>query len=345
MSMIDAFHPWGGNGKQLRNGIEDIREDVALMTRGVLDAKSLFSGYTRVKNPVEVRVFEGRKMAKLGARMIEDIVLDDLGNVDRAHWSFRGDRVNFDDPRWSPAINQIRRTHNIQTNGGINTWLRPLSFGDITANSTGYTGVTGTATATSATSLTNSGAAFPTTGGANTGLPGHIVYCPVAGVTGTIVSNTATVLTVDQWTNAASATGAAGTTPGSTAVYSISQGAGPANWIGLCTDATSPSASDVLVTASGTFSNGATTGTITEQTANGLARAFVQPTLPSTTLSQFGSYTFTYTGSSSVVIAKAILCNSKAAVGSILIADTLLSATATVAASGDTVALTWTFTL
>jgi hypothetical protein len=344
MSMIDAFHPWGGNGKQLRNGIEDIREDVALMTRGVLDAKSLWSGYTRVKNPVEVRVFEGRKMEKLGARMIADRVIDDLGNVDRAHWRFRGDRVDFNDPRWSSAINQIRRTHNLQVTMGINQWLRSLCFGDVTANSTSYTGVTGTATSTSATSLTNTGAAFPTTGGVNTGLPGHVVYCPAAGVYGVITANTATVLTVDQWTSQSSATGAAGSTPAGTAIYSICPGAGIAGWIGLSTNSAAAAAGDVLRTADGLFADGTTGAAATEQTTNGLSRAYVQATLPASTQSQF-AYTWTYTGSTTVAIAKAVLCNSKAAAGSLLVLETLLSAVATVAASGDTCALTWVITV
>jgi len=344
MSMIDALAPWGGNGKQLRSGMENIREDVALMSRGVLDRKSFWSGYTRVKNPVEVRVFEGLKMEKLGARMLKDHILDDIGNVDRAHWRFRGERVNFDDPKWAPAITQIRRTHNLQVTMGINQWLRGLCFGDITANSTSYTGVTGTATATSATTLTNSGAAFPTTGGVNTGLPGHVVYCPAAGVYGVIVSNTATILTVDQWTSQSSATGAAGSTPASTAIYSICPGAGIAGWIGLSTNSAAAAAGDVLRTADGLFADGTTSAAATEQTTNGLSRAYVQATLPGSTQSAL-AYTWTYTGSSSVAIAKAVLCNSKAAAGSLLILETLLSATATVNSSGDTIALTWTITV
>ena len=343
--MLDSICRLGGEGIRLRDpkNAAHVAADKALLRSGILDAKGYENGYELVRNPVEVRVFQGKKLAKLGAKLVDDRLLDDLGNIDRAHWVFDGKRISYSDPRWSSAITQIRRTHNLQVTMGINQWLRGLAFGDITANNSSYTGVTGTATATSSTSLTNSGAAFPTTGGVNTGLPGHIVFCPVAGVYGVIVSNTATVLTVDQWTNAASATGAAGTTPASTAVYSISPGMGPAQWIGISTNSAAASAGDVLRTADGLFADGTTSATATEQTANGLARAFVQATLPGSTQSQF-AITYTYTGSSSVTIQKAVLCNSKAAAGSLLILETLLSAAANVNANGDSIALTWVIT-
>lgn len=113
---------------------------------------------------------------------------------------------------------------------------------------------TGTATSTAATTLTNTGAAFPT---ANNGYNGHIV---VAGnVYGVILSNTATVLTVDRWNNPGSPGGAAGATPAGTAVYVIMPGNAPAWWLALSTSAVAPTAADTTLAS--------------EITTGGLARA------------------------------------------------------------------------
>lgn len=105
---------------------------------------------------------------------------------------------------------------------------------------------TGAATASSATSLTNSGAAFTTAG---QGLAGQIVVCWISTtvmVYGIIVANTATVLTVDQWYSATSTTGAAGTTPASTAPYIVLPGQGSASWMAVTGGTTPTSASTTL---------------------------------------------------------------------------------------------------
>ena len=120
----------------------------------------------------------------------------------------------------------------------------------------------GAATASSATSLTNSGAAFPTSG---QGLAGQMVVCWISTtvmVYGVITSNTATVLTVDQWYNVASTTGAAGTTPASTAPYAILPGQGPAAWMCLSASVFTPSTADNSLNTQGA-----------ELTTNGFARA------------------------------------------------------------------------
>jgi hypothetical protein len=107
----------------------------------------------------------------------------------------------------------------------------------------------GAATATGATSLTNSGAAFPTAGQA---LAGQMVVAWVSTtvmVWGMIQSNTATVLTVDQWYNGASATAAAGTTPPSTAPYIILPGQAPAPWLAVTQNATAPTTADTTLTS------------------------------------------------------------------------------------------------
>lgn len=120
----------------------------------------------------------------------------------------------------------------------------------------------GNATATTATSLTNSGATFPTAGQGLAG--GIVVACPNASGTGSkvygvIVSNTATALTVDQWYDPTSTTGAAGTTPNATASYVILPGQNPAAWMAVTANSFSPATSDTTLAG--------------ELTTNGFARA------------------------------------------------------------------------
>lgn len=100
---------------------------------------------------------------------------------------------------------------------------------------------TGTSTAVGATSMTNSGAAFPTAG---QGLAGQIV---VSGARyGVIVSNTATVLTIDQWYDPASTSGAAGSNP-ATGTYVILPGQNPAVWLAVTQNAAAPAATDTVL--------------------------------------------------------------------------------------------------
>ena len=294
-----------GVGTRLRNPRIHLKEDLNHLFSGVLDWRGFLSGYTLVRNPVEV------------------VVRDKDGR-----------------------IKAIRRSHNLRTTMGRDQLQRLQMFGNISANAT-YATVRGAATSTTATTLTNTGAAFPTTGGPNTGLQGQIVVAMSSGSAcayGVIMSNTATALTVDQWYDPTSATGAAATTPTGTCPYVILPTAGQAIWIGLSTNSAAAAAGDVLRTADGLFADGTTSAAATEQTTNGLSRVFVQPTFPGAGQIQLQN-TWTYTGASSVTIAKVVLCNSKAAAGSLLLLETLLSATATVAANGDTIQVTWTINL
>lgn len=108
---------------------------------------------------------------------------------------------------------------------------------------------------------------FPTAG---QGLAGQIVV--VFGLTsqtiryGVIVSNTATVLTVDQWYDVTSTTGASGATPttsGGSATtgvgYIVLPGQNPASWLAVTSDATAPTTADTTLAA--------------ELTSNGFSRA------------------------------------------------------------------------
>jgi hypothetical protein len=336
--MIDSLPGLGGKGTRLR-GIKNIREDLGQLISGKLDTRSLLAGYKLQRDPVQVTVRSGEALRRLGYHQ----ALENAG--------FRaGDDINVEpfrsiikDRCWDRAITQIRRTHNLRVTMGRDNWQRLGMFGDITANSSSYTGVSSAATSTSATSLTNTGAAFPTSGGVNGSLQGHVVVCPVVGCYGVILSNTATALTVDQWTSLTSSTGAAGTTPAATAVYSILPWAGMAAWVGMSTNSAAAAAGDVLRTSDGLFADGTTGAAATEQNTNGLSRAFTQWTVIAGGMQW--DHTWTYTGSTSVTIAKAVLCNSLAAAGSLLVLETLLSSTATVNANGDTCELTWQVTL
>lgn len=128
--------------------------------------------------------------------------------------------------------------------------------------STAFASAAGAATATTATTLTNSGATFPTSG---QGLAGCLVVAAPnssgAGskVYGVIVSNTATALTVDQWYDPTSTSGAAGSTPNATASYVILPGQNPAAWLAVTTDAVAPATSDTTLAS--------------ELTTNGFSRA------------------------------------------------------------------------
>lgn len=109
----------------------------------------------------------------------------------------------------------------------------------------------GFATGATATTLT-AASGFPTAG---QGLAGQIVVVGPnnagAGskVYGVIVSNTATVLTVDQWYDPTSTTGAVGTTPSTTGAYVVVPGQNPASWMAVTANAVAPAASDTTLTA------------------------------------------------------------------------------------------------
>lgn len=109
-------------------------------------------------------------------------------------------------------------------------------------------------------------------------------------------------------------------------LFKVGTAAATANFIALTTDATAPAAGDSTLTS--------------ELTTNGLARAQASDAHTSGTAQSVLSHTWTYTGSTSVVIAKAGLFNA-ASLGSMVL-ETLLSSTATVSANGDTVTVSWT---
>ncbi len=133
----------------------------------------------------------------------------------------------------------------------INDWLAAaMGSGPAAAFATAQ----GNATSTSTTSLT-AASGFPTS--AN-GLAGQIVVAgPNASgagskVYGVITSNSATVLTVDQWYDPTSTTGAAGAQPNATCSYVVVPGQGPASWLAVTDSVFSPATSDQSLNTQGT---------------------------------------------------------------------------------------------
>lgn len=153
---------------------------------------------------------------------------------------------------------RVRRHANLRVNTG-NDWQAAAMTGSPNK------GESGTATATSATTLTNTGAAFPTTAvvnGATGGYAGQIIAVgPNASGTGStvygvILSNTATVITVDRWVDAGSPF-AAGTTPNATAKYQILPTMAPLWYLALSSTSITPAAADTVLSGeltSGGFS-------------------------------------------------------------------------------------------
>ncbi len=290
----------------------------------------------------------------------------------------RGLRELCDDPRaftqpiflrgiWRDAAFGMQRrvwrervqTHNLQLNVGRDQLKRIAMFGDFGTGLNALAAV-GTATAPTATTWTGAAASFPTATSAagNAGLQGHIAFIANAisanaftnPVVGGILSNTATVLTVDQW-YAVPVTGAAGSTPSNAGACLILPGSGFGWYCALSTSTAAAVATDVTRTADGLWADGTTSGTATEQSTNGLSRAYVGhggTTAP--TISGANNYTYahtwTYTGGTTVTIGKVILFNSLAFAGTIPLLETLLNANASVAANGDTIVLSsWSITV
>lgn len=189
-------------------------------------------------------------------------------------------------------------------------------------------GTTAAATATAATSLTNTGAAWTTNQWAGKFVIAGSVYA-------VIISNTATVLTLDRWLNPATPTGAAGATPSATATYVILGGAAPVDFMALTANSTAPAATDTTLAGEIATAGG------------GLIRAVCTYAHTLGTNTYTLSNTFTANGSDSlpVTIAKIGTFDTLTPATGVLFHETLLSATATLSATGDSVSITQTVTM
>ena len=211
------------------------------------------------------------------------------------------------------------------------------AFGFIPAGFT--TSTASPATATTATSLTVTGTPLTASNLATPqlGVAGMRIYVPVTGLTtppvfGNIVSNTSSVITVDQWwTVNGSGSDQTGATPSSTAAFIITPGGLAAcRYIAFSTNASAASASDTTLAS--------------EVTTNGMGRALgtYAHTFGATTLTL--SKTFTASGTVSSIHKCGLFGCLTSAGADPCIFETVLSVDVSVASS-DQVALTWTVTL
>lgn len=210
----------------------------------------------------------------------------------------------------------VSRGSNTKMTAGLDYQTRLIN-GDAAAN----VGETNTSTGVTATTLTRSGATWTTNQWA-----GHLVVTGASSTYGVILSNTATVLTIDKWYAPGTPGGAAATTP-ATGAYLITLASQPNQWIALSTDATAPSAGDTTL-ASEVNTAGVTRSFATYAHTGGASTATL-------------SYTFTATGNAGNM-QKAGCFN--AANGGVMYCESLLNAAANLAVSGDNAAVTWTFT-
>lgn len=158
----------------------------------------------------------------------------------------------------------------------------------------------------------------------------------MGGLYGNVLSNTATVLTIDQWYTPANPTSTPASTPASGA-YTILAGGLPASYMALTTNATAPSLSDTALA-----SELATAG-------SGLVRkaATFAHTLGTTSYTMTNTFTATSTDQTTgaQTVAKMGMFNSAKSATGIMQFETALSSTATLTQTGDNVTLTQTVSM
>lgn len=230
------------------------------------------------------------------------------------------------------SITDLGVSKNLMTNVGV-MYFRALAGGGIPAGGAGSP-----ATAISATSLT--GTATPWTASnlatPQLGLAGFRVYASVTGVTtppvyANIISNTTSVLTLDQWWTAVDGVG---TTPSSTCGFIIGAGGlASVRFMGLTTNAGVPAATDTVLTG--------------EITTNGGARALVTYTAGGTPSAGSGTYTlaktFSFSGTFTAIHKIGLFTALSAAGADPMIFESTLNQDANVG-SGDTLSVTDTVT-
>lgn len=218
-----------------------------------------------------------------------------------------------------------------KVNSGYDQQYRQMA-GDLAA-------ATGNATGSSATTLTDSGATWTTNA-----FKGHIVAVTLSANNvavsgwryGTVVSNTGTALTVDQWyLPTAPGTFAAASTPSSTCAYFIQSGGAPCWYMGLTADTAAVGASDTTLPSEITTSGG------------GLIRKIctVAHTASATTYTLAATFTANGTDSLPVTVHKIGISPSILSTAALQLFESILSADATLTASGDAVTVTDTVTM
>lgn len=223
---------------------------------------------------------------------------------------------------------------NLLTNIGRDWWAQAWGFiGAGVTTASPATAVSASAVTVTGTPLTASNLATP-----QLGVAGLRIWMPVTGITtapvyANIISNTTSVLTIDQWWKVDDTSG---TTPASTNAFQIAPGGiAAARFIALTTDSGAASASDTVLAseittancqrALGTYAHTYGASTLT------LTKAF-SPNGTLTSIHKAGLFSSLTQGGTT------------AALGGPMIYETVLNVDATVA-NGDTLTVTWTFTL
>jgi hypothetical protein len=210
----------------------------------------------------------------------------------------------------------------------------------------------GTATGSTTTSLTDSGASFTASSGGPPALGGLVGHIVIAGSTaanltyGVIISNTGQALTIDQW-HTVTAPETAATTPSATAPYVVLPGGSPCFYMGISVATRVFTAADTVLTNDGS--------TVSELwfSGGGLRRRLASWSHTGGTATYALANTFTANGSDTLpqTIAKIgvfqhyVNTTVTTSNSGILLFQTLLSATATLSASGDNVLCTDTVTI
>ena len=232
------------------------------------------------------------------------------------------------------SIKDCGVSRNLLTNIGRDWWAQ--SWGVIGGGVT----TASPASAVSTSAITVTGTPLTATNLATPilGVAGLRVWMPVTGITtapvyANIIANTTSVLTIDQWWTVADGTG---TTPAATNALQIAPGGiAAARFIGLTTDSSAASATNTVLT--------------TEATTAGCSRALgtYAHTLGASTLTL--TKAFSVTGTLTAIHRAGLFSSltqggTTAALGGPMIYETVLNVDATVA-NGDTLTVTWTFTL
>jgi len=208
------------------------------------------------------------------------------------------------------------------------------------------------ATSTTTTSLTNTGATFPTSSGgppATGGLVGHTVAAGTTTVVncyGVIISNSGTVLTIDQWHTPATPETAA-TQPAATSPYIVLPGGSPCFYMGISIATRAFNAADAVLSNDGS--------TVSELwfSGGGLRRRAAAFAHTSGTATYTAQFTFTANGSDTLPATVAKMGLFPAFVNTTvttsnsgpLLFNTNLASTATLSAVGDNVQITDTVTI
>jgi hypothetical protein len=215
------------------------------------------------------------------------------------------------------TVEDLGVSHNLRTTVGLD-WESNILGGNLPV-------VLGAATSITANSVTKTAAGWTVDA-----FKGMRVVMPVTGVTtepvyGNIGTNSATVITVDQWSKSDDTVG---TTPAGTNAMLLLPGMGPARYIGITSDATTPAAADTALTS--------------ELNANGLARSLsvYAHTPGASSYTRTKTWTMSGAGPTSVVRAGMFTAGTLAA-GGLMIFSTNLNTSASLSLN-DQLALTWT---